>query len=85
MASEIFVNDLKELRDALENLVSQGTDDGFKAIISSITEYIDGIEQDDPEFSKSFELIKNLYQGLGQLSYYFNCYTAKTNLIRYVK
>jgi len=82
LASDVFINDLKELRETLQKLIPEGTDDDFNGIIESITTYVDGIEQDDPGFIKSFDLIKDLYQGLGKLSFYFNCYTSKTSVIR---
>lgn len=82
LKSEVFLNDLEELKGNLEKLIGDGTDEDFRAIINGIGSYINEIKQDDPNFLKSSRLISELYQKLAHVPEYFNCYSAKTNVAR---
>ncbi|KAK3754751.1 hypothetical protein QZH41_000063 [Actinostola sp. cb2023] len=84
LTSEVFLNDLRELKGTLDKLTQDGTDEEFQEILDKIDHYINNIKNKDPGFVDVANMISELYSAMGSVSSYIDCYTAKTGVVRKV-
>lgn len=85
LASRLFLNDLKELKGALEKLIGDGTDKGLTIICNNFGHYIDNINDQtlsDPLFVNSSKLISEIRSSMAGVPEYLKCYSAKARVVR---
>jgi len=88
LTSQVFLNDLAELKGGLEQIIGDGTDKRFERICNNIGSFIDSIKnqtsETDPTFMQTSALISELRTSLAAVPEYLNCYSAKARVLRYV-